>query len=54
MIPILLLLLALGGGAEEPPTAAWEVVTSDGNAVPPNSCLPRPSAFGWRAFNEAA
>ena len=42
---ILLLLLALLGGPEEPPNVSGEVVTSDGNAVPPNTCLPRPLTF---------
>ena len=47
---ILLLLLALLGGAEDPPNVSGEVVTSDGNAEPPNTCLPRPLTFGWGAF----
>jgi hypothetical protein len=51
---ILLLLLALLGGAEDPPNVQLEVVISENDSpgvpLPPNSGLPGPPPFGWRAF----
>jgi hypothetical protein len=52
---ILLLLLALLGGAEDSPNVPGEVVTSEGNEVPPNTNpgLPGPSPSGGGSFQLA-